>query len=289
MKKDALVLKYCPPPGDQKQSLLVDHVRIPPNEQITFHQHDALEISYIIKGSGTRVMGNTMQPFLEGEIVFIPSNVPHCWSFDEYDTHGDGTIENISIFFLPELLDAISTTSPQLYTDILKIKDIEEAIVFNNGALKQMQIILRSMTNEGQFEQLASLFRLLSVIALTEDKTEIGGRVNVSRNDKRMQKAYSFVINNFQNPVTLEDVAIFVGMDRSSFCTFFKKMTGKSFFTFLNEYRIESSIQMLQKTTLTVAEICNATGFNDIPYFNRVFKKIKQTTPTAYRSSNYIL
>ena len=64
---------------------------------------------------------------------------------------------------------------------------------------------------------------------------------------------------------------------------FLKKMTGKTFFSYLAEYRIESSCQMLTKTNMAIAEICFASGFKDIPYYNRVFKKIKAVTPTEYR------
>jgi AraC-type DNA-binding domain-containing proteins len=90
-------------------------------------------------------------------------------------------------------------------------------------------------------------------------------------------------MNNYQNTITLEEVAGLIDLDKSSFCIFFKKMTGKTFFTYLTEYRIESSCQMIAKTNQTIAEICFASGFNDVPYYNRVFKKIKNISPTEYR------
>jgi AraC-like DNA-binding protein len=286
MRKTGQKIKYCPPPGDEKRSFLVDHVRIPPNEQITFHQHDALEISYIIVGSGTRIIGNTLEPFSQGEIVFIPSNVPHCWSFDDFDTAPDGTIENISIFFSPWMLENARTGFPELDDCISKIQQRRDAVVFTGNTLTKLQSLMKAMPSETEIEKLSSLFRMLSVISSAGQTNVVGSPVVEDRNTKRMQRAYSYVINNFQSSVSLDDVAKYVGMDRSSFCTFFKKMTGKSFFTFLTEYRLESSSQMLQKTSLSVAEICNAAGFNDVPHFNRVFKKTKQITPTQFRAGN---
>ena len=63
-----------------------------------------------------------------------------------------------------------------------------------------------------------------------------------------------------------------------------QKKTGKSFFTFLAEYRIDLACDMLQKTDKSVAEICFESGFGDVPYFNRTFKKMKGMTPKEYRN-----
>lgn len=285
MKNIGQKIKYCPPSSQEKRSFRVDHVRIPPNEQITFHQHDALEISYIIVGSGTRIIGNTMEPFSQGEVVFIPSNVPHCWSFDDFDTSSDGTIENISIFFSPDLLENAYTGFPELHECASKMQQLEDAVVFGGSALVSLQTIMKTMVSETEVEQLGSLFRIFAAISSAKQMNVVGSRITQDRNNKRMQRAYYYVINNFQTDISLDDVAKYVGMDKSSFCTFFKKMAGKSFFTFLTEYRLESSVQMLQKTNFSVAEICNASGFNDVPHFNRVFKKAKQITPTTFRKN----
>ena len=71
-------------------------------------------------------------------------------------------------------------------------------------------------------------------------------------------------------------------MNKSAFCVFFKKMTGKTFVRYLNEYRVELACRLLAKGEMTVAEICYATGFGDVPYFHRTFKRITGTTPGSY-------
>ncbi|WPU93129.1 AraC family transcriptional regulator [Mucilaginibacter sabulilitoris] len=288
MKQTVQNIKFCPPPTDNERSFFVDHVRIPPNEQITFHQHEALEISYIIVGSGNRVIGNTMEPFSHGEVVFIPSNVPHCWSFDDFDTWPDGTIENITIFFSPQLLENAYLNFPELRSCILKIQQIRDAVVIAESTITKVQVLMKAMMAETEIEKFSTLLRIFSLISSEQQKNVVGRPVAEDRNTKRIQRAYSFVINNFQKEITLNEVAQHVGMDKSSFCTFFKKMTGKTFFTFLTEYRVESCGQMLKKTSLSVSEICNATGFNDVPYFNRVFRKIKQVTPTQFREGKSV-
>jgi AraC-like DNA-binding protein/mannose-6-phosphate isomerase-like protein (cupin superfamily) len=278
-------IKYCPPPADADRSFLIDHVRVKPIHQIKFHQQETFELSYITLGSGTRIIGNTVEPFAEGEIIFIPPDIPHCWLFDDFNVSADGNIENICIFFSPKLLDDIFAGFPELSTYAANIRKMKDAIMFTGEPHKKLQHLMKATRDESQVEQFASLIRILAVVAGAEDTTIAGKAIAEDRASRRLQLAHTYVINNFQKNIVLDDAAKFVGMDKSSFCTFFKKTTGKSFFTFIAEYRVESASQMLEKTSMPVSEICHTAGFNDVPYFNRMFKKIKSVTPTKFRDS----
>ena len=92
-----------------------------------------------------------------------------------------------------------------------------------------------------------------------------------------------FVTCNAYRNISLDDVVRHVGMNKSAFCTFFKQSIGKTFITYLNEYRIELACQLLKQENISISEICYHVGFTDIPYFNRVFKKHKGCSPSQYR------
>ena len=92
------------------------------------------------------------------------------------------------------------------------------------------------------------------------------------------------MVNNNHNRITLQNVARHISMNSSSFCTFFKREKGKSFISALNEYRINCSCLMLRETNMPVSEICFAVGFNDIPWFNRSFRKQIGVLPKDYRA-----
>ena len=94
-----------------------------------------------------------------------------------------------------------------------------------------------------------------------------------------MNQIQTYVICNAKRDITLDDVARYVGMNRASFCIFFKKATGKTFVTYLNEYRIGLACQLLRQKRMTVSEICYNVGFNNVPYFNRTFKRHKASPP----------
>jgi len=278
-------IKYCDVPLKRTKSFVYDHVHIVWNEQIRFHQHAEWEMSYIIKGSGIRIIGDIAETFTSGEIILVPPNIPHCWSFDEHVHDEEGKIENITIIFPESLFDKCLSAFPETELSVSMIRNYhKQAVKFEGITLQKLQAIMVLMLNQNDIEQLSSLIEMFSVIASAKETNIAGYLQNTDKNTERMQTIWRYILNNFQHEISLDDITSYIGMNKASFCTFFKNLNGKSFFTFLNEYRIDSSCLMLRETRMPIMAICYAVGFNDVPHFNRTFKKLKGETPKRYRA-----
>ncbi|ASK30756.1 AraC family transcriptional regulator [Chryseobacterium sp. T16E-39] len=275
-------LKYYP--NTQTKSFHFDHVHIQWSQQVPLHQQQTWELSYIITGSGVRIIGDVIENFSKGEIILIPPNISHCWSFDQSVHDGYGKIENITIVFENEFLKNCTQIFPELFTAISELQSNENAVSFTEELLQKLQILMTSMVHQNDIERISSFIKILELISYCKEMRIVGRPINENKQEKKLQKIHLYVLSNFQKNITLEEISQYVGMQKSSFCIFFKRMTGKSFFTYLTEFRIESSCQMLLKTKLSVKEICIASGFNDIPYYNRAFKKSKGMSPGCYRN-----
>lgn len=276
-------IKYTHIPKFEECSFHFDHVNIFWHEQITLHEQKSWELSYVITGSGTRIIGDRLEPFYRNEVILIPPNIPHCWLFDELDADCDGKIENITITFSELFLENCTRTFPELLPFLKSLQDKEQAVSFKEDNLVFLQNILKSMIHQSMVERISSFIQVLSVIGCSDNIEKVGKRLVEDKKTRRMQKIQLYIMNNYQNTITLDEMSKLVDMNKSSFCVFFKRMAGKSFFSYLNEYRIESSCQMILKTNLTIAEICYFSGFKDVPYYNRTFKKLKKCSPVNYR------
>jgi len=177
----------------------------------------------------------------------------------------------------------MKTTFPELELLVSSILDYKNAVSFGGDTLIKLRETLLRMKDESEIERILSLIKIFPLISTPEIADTVGSPVTEDRKTLRLQKIYLYVMDHFQHLVTLEEVASHVNMEKSAFCIFFKKMTGKSFFEFLLEYRINVACTMLQSTNKTIAEICISSGFRDIPYFNRVFKKLRNTTPGKFK------
>jgi AraC-like DNA-binding protein len=83
--------------------------------------------------------------------------------------------------------------------------------------------------------------------------------------------------------VQVREASRICGMSESHFMSLFKRVTGLSFVTYLNHFRIERAQALLEKTEESMADISQQVGFCDQSYFGTVFRRIVGMTPAIYR------
>ncbi|MBW1722830.1 MAG: helix-turn-helix transcriptional regulator [Deltaproteobacteria bacterium] len=98
-----------------------------------------------------------------------------------------------------------------------------------------------------------------------------------------IKKAVRFIRNHFREPLTLDQVAMESGMSKYHFARVFKVSTGMTFKEYHNRRRIEEAKALLCNRTMRVTDVCYEVGFNDISYFDRVFRRLVGVNPTSYK------
>ncbi|MCR6514520.1 MULTISPECIES: response regulator [Clostridium] len=98
-----------------------------------------------------------------------------------------------------------------------------------------------------------------------------------------IKKGKKFIKDNVSKPIKLEDIASFCNLSPSYFSRLFKKETGKTVISYINEEKIEKAKELLKNTYLPIINISLDLGFDDCGYFIRVFKKATGVTPKVFR------
>lgn len=107
---------------------------------------------------------------------------------------------------------------------------------------------------------------------------------NEFENSDKIKKIYEYIQNNFHRKITLDEISSLINMTPVSFNRFIKSRTGKTFIAFTNSTRVSYATRFLLETDMSVGEIAYKCGFNNLAHFNRMFKKIKNTTPSEFRA-----
>ena len=252
------------------------------------HQHKELQLSYIVEGEGTLIVGDTIGFYQKGDIIVLGENLPHVFISDSDKTKRS---KMVSIFF----------TKASFGQDFFNIEELKELRPFFEKSKHGFKITSGVTDSIALFERLFKARKLERFILFFQllariNKSKIEGlssftNTNIygDRQGQRMSAVLEYTINNFQRAISLEEIAQEAAMTKNAFCKYFKKCTNKTYVTFLNEMRIEESCKLInRKTELSMAEIAELSGFQNISNFNRKFKQIKTKTPREFRKENVL-
>lgn len=260
-----------------------DYVRMVPEHQIGLHAHRVWEVSHVIRGRGTRIIGDKTAAIAEGEVVVIPPDVPHVWSFDRSSTDADGCISNISVFFEDRLIDGLSDLLPELKRSVGKLKAMTDALSYIGETRERLVSELYAMRDKTADARLPHMIRLLLIISQTDDSLVVGHNNSLTHAERRMESIRTFCACNFARNISLEEIASFAGMNKSAFCTFIKRQTGKTFTEYINDIRLKRAIERITYSEDSISEVAYSVGFANVSYFNRLFRAAYRCTPKALR------
>ena len=262
-----------------------------PYLDIPFHFHPETEIMYMEKGSGTRFVGDHSEAFCEGDIGLIGPNLPHVWRSDPvYRENIPGLTAHVQVVhFNDAVLKGPLAGLPEMKAINRLLTESQYGIKFFGSARENLEIMMKEMVKTTGIDKLGQLLKMLDFMAKTDEKQLLASagysKIRKSADFDRFDKAYRFMIDNFQSNIKLETVSSLVGMTPTSFCRYFKKRTKKSFHTVLNEIRVGHACKLLSEGKLNISGVGIASGFNNTSNFNEQFKKIKGITPSHFIKS----
>ncbi len=102
----------------------------------------------------------------------------------------------------------------------------------------------------------------------------------------RLSSVMQYVAAHYKETLTTRHLAEAAYLSEGHFCRSFKEATGKTPLAYIMEYRIDRAAALLRHTELSVTEVALQTGFFEVNYFSRVFRRVKGVSPTAYRRTH---
>ncbi|AXG70765.1 HTH-type transcriptional activator Btr [Kordia sp. SMS9] len=247
-----------------------------------WHYHPEMELTLITKGSGTRFVGDAIQPFAAMDLVLIGENLPHHWVSVE-ETHD--ILQEAYVFQFDKQLFA---SFPECNTFISFFEHAKDGFHFYQPKTALINMIV-SLENKSPIQQLSGLIEILNTLLQDEHKKTLASKHYLNRfysttSQSKIAKTTNYILENIDQKLTVKQMAALTHMVPQSFCRWFKKHSGHSFVTFLNKTRIERACHLLKSTSLPVQNIAFHCGFDSLSHFNRTFKKMKMMSPSQFRN-----
>lgn len=254
-----------------------------------WHYHQEFELSFITEGAGKRIVGDSVEEFHPGDLIFIGPRIPHVW-FPEgkhMQQHSGRTLESVYMLFNNDIL-------PEALTELPEFENIRKAIALSErGAritgdtLNEVSRIMLQLPYMSRIKRLMFFYEIMDLIGKSTSFSYLASeqyvKTKFETSNSRVNKIHEFLMKNYQDNVDLEEVAEVVHMAPASVCRFFKSATGLTVFEYLNKIKIDYSCKLLLNTDLSVVNISYDCGFNNLSHFNKQFRKFLGQTPSQFR------
>lgn len=251
-----------------------------------WHWHPEIEITLILAGEILYRIQDKTYLLTKGNILFGNVNTVHSGKM-----HEKKDCEYISITFNPKLLYGF--TESIIYTQYVQPIIFNRALssLFFDESFAQYETLAflvsdlidnyHKQAEFGEFKMIHNLHEIWQIIY--EKSNQVGDFGLAKKEYERLDEIIAYVHNHYQEPITLEDIAREIHLCKGECSKLFKKSMKISLFSYLQEYRIERSVELLLNSTMSISDLAEQVGFSCANYYIKVFKKDKGCSPLKYR------
>lgn len=251
-----------------------------------YHAHNFIEIVMVKSGSGWHIVNGNKFRIEAGDIIIVDYDTPHKSVSD------DGRLVVLNCLFTSAFIDT-KFSAIRSFADILRSLNIHTSLsdefssylylkpsfVYGYKILEIYEAMLNEYTKKRTGYITFLRGNLLELITLLIRISEETGNEQI----QIVNKIKRYVIENYKKNVSLDDIAANVFLSKQYICKLFKENTNTTIIHFMQQIRIDEAIRLIISTDKKISCIANAVGYSDLKYFNYVFKKVTDKTPSQFR------
>jgi len=249
-----------------------------------WHYHPEMELVYVNGGRGKRHIGSHLSYFHDGELVLIGANLPHQGFTQRLANYKSETV----VQMVPDFLGSTFFDIPEMKGIKHLLERSKAGLSFHGESKNRIGRKIEELPFIDSFSQILAILGILKDLSETHEYQKLNAKgfsLEIAAQDNdRINIVLNHIRENFQKQITLGDITDLISMTEPSFCRYFKKLTGKTFTQFLNEYRLVHASKLLAEKKSSITEVCFESGFTNYSHFNKQFLKFTGKSPSKYRS-----
>ena len=247
------------------------------------HTHTYCEIFYLKSGTCTYTVNQGQWHLEAGDLFIVAAGDPHSTRYE-----GKTSCERIIVFCKSDVLAGMMRGDP---TEVQQALERSCKVILNAETRTMVEALLDQMLLENDLprkysEQVLELESLHLVLLLL--RNGIFSHETMSPKEgysADIERALKYIALNYQQPLTLEEVAGYCNLSPTYFSRTFNNETGESFVNYISSRRIQLAKELLLETGKSISQIAEEVGYDNISHFTAVFKRTEGIPPSVYRSS----
>ncbi len=256
-----------------------------PNPLVRWHYHEEYELHLIVATRGKVFVGDHIGTFEPGHLVLTGPRLPHNWISSNVPPEGVA-LRDMVLQFSDQPLRQGAELLPELAEVLPLLERARHGVEFFGLSDEVRRRHERIRLSHG-LPRLAEFIALLSLLAECNDYRLLSNVQLQSFDDDEALAKISGIVDylneHYSEAFSMAELCERVGMSESSFSRYFRRATGNTFTSFVNQLRVHKACLLLMETDRYVTNVCYDAGFNNVANFNRRFLEIKGMTPKEFR------
>jgi len=245
------------------------------------HKHTSLELSLIVGGCGRYLTPSGSHPICEGDIFLYRPNEQHCITDAE-------DLALFNIHFSPRFFADNEAIAGKFLSVFGGGRGLSNRLPHDTETAKRISELLKTIREEAmaQKKDFAAMIHAKlteALILLYRQSGECTETDFFPSGFDKINRAADYIDAHFTSQLTLGEIAEHVHLTRTYFSSLFKLCYGMTPWDYINIRRTEFAKQLLLREDDTILSVALRCGFNNTANFNRIFKSVTATTPSAYR------
>ena len=253
-----------------------------PYFETPWHQHDEFELVMILEGTGNALIGDYFGEYKPGDVFFLGPNLPHWFRKTDPNQIGSALV----VHFLPEFWGKPFLALPEMWAVQSLFNLSKQGIALVDNARQRVGNLLKVMEISRGLTTLWLLLRCFEEMVQPPSFPVLCTGTSVykaSTEANPVARIFDYTFANYQQTISLDEIAKLVNMSRATFCRYFKQSTKRTYVDFLKEVRISHACRQLTEGNKSVLAVCYDSGYNNMANFSKQFRELKKMTPLQYK------
>ena len=257
--------------------------------EVPWHWHDEIEVVLVIEGATKVECIHSSDIIRTGEMVFINANTLH-----KLTNHGSEDCRILNVVFSPKILGGVDfgLIYKKHVLPVLNNKDLLFYKFSNDKAWHQQVInelatafdVWKKEGSDREFYMNIALMKFWHVFCTNQQ--DITATQNRSKtNERRIQTLLNFIHSHYEERISIANISQAANISESECYRIFRNALGCSPNSYLLNYRLRKSVQLLTESNKQIADIAFESGFNCSAYFAKKFKLAFNVTPMQFRKN----
>ena len=256
------------------------------------HRHSHAELTWIERGRGLRWVGDSVEPFGDGDVVLLGAEVPHVWLTQE----PGAPLSCVATVLQFPANWAAATGLPELHRLQALMPRAAHGLAVEGEARRGVQALMGRLAGADAPTRVAVLIEVLALLAGLQGRGSAELRTlsrhvpgpgpadaaGVQRR-QRLDRLLRWIHDELAQELRVAEAARIVGISPAAFARFFRREMGRSFIDFVNDARCSWAALRLMQGREPIADIAHACGFATLSNFGEQFRRRYGASPRDYR------